>query len=420
MPNRVRLSHKIIEELPTPANSREHCYDSLTPNLAVCVTPSGRRIFYWIGRTPAGPSRLMIGRFPDMTLEKARTESKRLTADAAEGKVPRTSRRMARSAWTLGKVFAHFLENYSKPHKKTWERDQRQFDRTLADWRHYSLESISRAMVRERHVSLAADHGPCGGNKMLELLNSLYNYAIDELDWIGKNPARKIKRFKVNERERFLEADELPRFFAAVAKLQREVSRDFFMLCLFVGARRSNICSMRWADVNLDRCQWRIAGEDHKSGESAVIVLSEPAIEILRRRKETAKSEWVLEGQGKTGHYAYPKAAWKKILRDSGLTDLRIHDLRRTLGSWQAMGGSSLLIIGKSLGHKSTQATKVYARLQTDPVMESVQAAADAMLGSAHQKSNSRKNAASSLSSPSPSLSSPSQSSAKSRKRPKR
>lgn len=63
--------------------------------------------------------------------------------------------------------------------------------------------------------------------------------------------------------------------------------------------------------------------------------------------------------------------------------DYRLHDLRRTLGSWQAAGGASLLIIGKSLGHRSESATRIYARLATDPVRESVEKATVAMIAAA-------------------------------------
>jgi len=60
-----------------------------------------------------------------------------------------------------------------------------------------------------------------------------------------------------------------------------------------------------------------------------------------------------------------------------------MHDLRRTLGSWQAAGGANLLIIGKSLGHRSESATRIYARVATDVVRESVEKATVAMIGAA-------------------------------------
>ena len=67
-------------------------------------------------------------------------------------------------------------------------------------------------------------------------------------------------------------------------------------------------------------------------------------------------------------------------LTNADIENLHIHDLRRTFGSWQTAGGSSIPIIGKSLGHKSQQATAIYARLDIDQVRHSVESAAQAML----------------------------------------
>ena len=75
-----------------------------------------------------------------------------------------------------------------------------------------------------------------------------------------------------------------------------------------------------------------------------------------------------------------PKKAWATLLKAAGIKNLRIHDLRRTLGSWQARTGASLPIIGKSLNHKTHQATAIYARLDLDPVRQSVNTATTAMM----------------------------------------
>jgi integrase len=75
-----------------------------------------------------------------------------------------------------------------------------------------------------------------------------------------------------------------------------------------------------------------------------------------------------------------PKSGWKRILQRAEIKDLRLHDLRRTLGSWQAATGANSFMIGQSLGHKSSQSTAVYARLNIDPVRESVEKATQAML----------------------------------------
>ena len=75
-----------------------------------------------------------------------------------------------------------------------------------------------------------------------------------------------------------------------------------------------------------------------------------------------------------------PKKAWKALLTAAGLEDLRIHDLRRSLGSWAAIQGTSLAIIGAALGHKSTESTRIYARLTVDPVRDAMEKATSAMV----------------------------------------
>ena len=75
----------------------------------------------------------------------------------------------------------------------------------------------------------------------------------------------------------------------------------------------------------------------------------------------------------------------QKVELPTGLMDISIHDLRRTLGSWQAATGATTAIIGKSLGHKSQQATAIYERLNIDPVRASVERATDAMFGNSYK-----------------------------------
>lgn len=82
------------------------------------------------------------------------------------------------------------------------------------------------------------------------------------------------------------------------------------------------------------------------------------------------------------------KPGKKRTIEIDKKNHVRFHDLRRTLGSWQAAQGTSLIVIGKSLGHTSTSATKVYARVNLDPVRDSVGQATDAMMS---MKKNSEK-----------------------------
>jgi len=78
-----------------------------------------------------------------------------------------------------------------------------------------------------------------------------------------------------------------------------------------------------------------------------------------------------------------PKKAWARILKRADIENLHIHDLRHSLGSWQAATGASLCIIGKTLAHKNVSTTAVYARLSLDPVRAAMETATRAMLDAA-------------------------------------
>ena len=228
------------------------------------------------------------------------------------------------------------------------------------------------------HQHVSSEHGAYAANRVLALLSILYSKAMEFGLWDKMNPTQGIKKFKEYSRERFLQADELPRFFQSLAAESNKDIRDYVLLSLLTGARRNNVLAMRWEQINFDRQEWQIPLT--KNGTPQLIPLSEESLVILQNRHKTKQSDFVFPGTGQSGHLMEPKKGWSRILARANIHDLRIHDLRRTLGSWQAKTGASAVIIGKSLHHKSPSATAIYARLDTDPVRDSVKRATDAML----------------------------------------
>jgi integrase len=195
-----------------------------------------------------------------------------------------------------------------------------------------------------------------------------------------------IKKFKEKARDRFIQPDELPRFFKALEEEESHISRDYIYISLYTGARKGNVLAMRWEEISFTTKEWRIPKT--KNGDSLTIHLPELAIEVLEKRKtenekldlQDFQKQWIFPSlTSKSGHLEEPKKAWKRVLERAEIKDLRLHDIRRTLGSYQAISGASLQIIGKSLGHKSSQATEIYARMNLDPVRQSVDKALSLM-----------------------------------------
>lgn len=195
------------------------------------------------------------------------------------------------------------------------------------------------------------------------------------------NPCLGIQTFPEQSRERYLTENEVARFFDAVNRLSRVDSRDFLKLAIFTEQRRQRVLEMQWEDIDLVAGLWFIWADENKSKRDQIVHVPEAALEILRRRREAlSDAQWVFPlTQSATGHYNDPKTAWRQVLKFSGLKNLRLHDLRRTLGSWMANRGANLEVIGKALGHNSREATMIYARLSGDSVAGAVDDAANAI-----------------------------------------
>ena len=366
---------------PPTDQDRAYIYDRRTPALAICVTQGGLKTFYVYRRIRGRPARVRLGRFPEVTVEQARKQAALVLAEIARGHDPQEAKRALRRQCTLGELFEHYMAIHAEAHcsEKSKREDTRMFGRFLSTWAVRRLSTITVADITALHGRIGRKT-PYQANRLLELLRKLFNHARRTLQLDKPNPCEGIRKFKEQSRDRFLDAAELRRFFKALAA-ESETFRDFFTILLLSGARRANVQAMRWEHLDLERELWRIPDTESKNREPLIVILSPATVEILRRRRaEVNGAEFVFSSRGITGHLVEPKGAWQRVLERANLKDCRIHDLRRTLGSWQANLGTSLPIIGASLGHKSLSATQVYARLTVDPVRASVNKATDAIL----------------------------------------
>jgi integrase len=357
-------------------------HDTTKQGLKLLVRPTGIKTFVLYRKIKGRPERITIGRFPEVTIEQARNQVDALNAKIAVGINPNEEKRGMRTEMMLYDLFTRYIERYAKVHKKSWQEDIDQFHRYLKDWRNRKLSSIRRVHIQKLHAEVGANKGRYAANRLLALLHTMFNRAID-WGWDSTNPAHGIKKFKEKSRDRFIQADELPKFFKALSEETSIIVRDYILLSLLTGARRSNVLAMRWGEINFDRVTWTIPVT--KTGESHTVPLVVAAIDILKSRQENNinNNPWVFPGSGVSGHLVETKKPWKRILAKAGIKDLRIHDLRRSLGSWQAATGANLSIIGKTLAHKNVSTTAIYARLNIDPVRESMNKATDAILNAA-------------------------------------
>jgi integrase len=367
-----------IDRLPRPDTGWAYYYDLKVQGLGIGIGKTGKKTFILYRKIHGTPERLTLGPYPDLTIEQARGKASEINSAIANGANPADVKRGRAAELTFGELFRQYIERHAKLHKRTWTEDIQRFEQYLASpLGKKKLSKVNRQVVAAIHSDITIAGHPVVANRILALVSSVFGWAVSA-GLMEDNPVRGIKRNREKSRDRFLQSDELPRFFEALAEEENETMRDYFLLSLLTGARRANMLSMQWGDVNLERAEWRL--KTTKNDTPQTITLSPEAVAVLLSRAPGSSSPFVFPGSGKKGHLTEPKKGWQRVLSRAKLADVRIHDLRRTLGSWQAKRGTSLAIIGKSLNHKNQNTTAIYARLDLNPVRDSVNGANTDML----------------------------------------
>lgn len=402
---RIRFNKRAIEGLE-PAATRFYVHDTEQRGLVLVIQPSGNKAFFLYRWMQGRPERIRLGGYPDLTVEQARRLAATKIGTIAAGGNPAEERRKQRDETTFGEVWTT-LHAFNEQHRRKARTFKRQHDTHLKRWDRKPLSEITRRDVSALHAKIGADR-PFEANRVRSLVSRIFSFARERFDYDGPNPAQGVKRFREESRERFLSEAEIVRFLDAVEVEDSATWQAFFKMLLFTGARKGNVQRMRWADIDLAAGIWTIPAEESKNAKALRVVLAPEAIAILkqrqadlkqaeakrRKRKQAAtmntdeRRQWVFPARQGDGPTEEPQKAWLRILARAKLKDLRIHDLRRTLGSWAAAGGTSLPIIGRALGHQSLQSTQVYARVSMEPVRVAVTNAVSSMLAARSTEGN--------------------------------
>ena len=136
-----------------------------------------------------------------------------------------------------------------------------------------------------------------------------------------------------------------------------------FRLLLYTGARLSEIQTLKWEHIRGNR----IHLPDSKTG-AKTIPLNGPALEVLANAERVEGNPYVIVGSKEGACLQDLQKPWRRVRKVAGLEDVRIHDLRHTFASEAVMGGESLPMVGKILGHTQAQTTARYAHLADDPL----------------------------------------------------
>lgn len=355
-------------------------WDSAITGLGLRIYPSGKKAFLVSYRVHGRKRRMTLGAYGTLTLDQARRRARKLLSQVADGRDPLDEKQHKAQGETFEDLTKKYIEDYAKgprfpehPRKKTWKADDNRLDRNIpTTWKGRKVVDIARWDVERLHNQIGALY-PYEANRLLSLLGKMFRLAKGWgfIELTAGNPAEGIERFKERKRKRWLKPEELPALAKAIDAEPNIYIRAVLWLYMLTGARKAELLGAKWEDVDWARGQLRLP--ETKAGEEQAVSLSAPALAILQALPRQEGNPYIIPGGKKGHHLVNIYKPWHRVRMAASLEDVRLHDLRRTVGSWLTQDGVDLNRIKDALRHSDISTTLIYARLGEDaakPAME--------------------------------------------------
>lgn len=367
MNRQFRFNKKLIDALPShpdSAKSKESEWsDTEVAGLRIIINRRGRKYFLFRYTFNGAKRSMKLGDYPHMDVADARNRALERRAQIATGIDPQAIIAMPQESQL---TLRSFVTDDYLPHayatKRSAKDDESRFRNILPEFGDIALANLSSHAIQRLHDRLRVQGCAATANRHLALLKRCLNLAIIWGKLVGANPVRGIRMHQENnQRHRYLSGDELRSFLDA---LEAEPSRslaDALRFLLMTGARRTEVLQARWDAIDLVKQQWYLPHT--KNGKSRFVLLNDAAVELLHQRPRTAGNVYVFPGRNQGAPIINPYKGFQRALARSGITGLRIHDLRHSFASLAINNGATLYEVQHLLGHSDSKTTTRYAHV---------------------------------------------------------
>lgn len=381
-----RLTVKELRALEPPKQGEKYVWDEELACFGVKLTPT-RSSFLVQCRVNGKTVKHYLGKVGELTLQEARVKAMRALAEMRSGSDLNQEKKADRAkAITLAEAFADFKAS-RKLRPRTVQTYDENINRCLPDWLNKPLSSITKEMVEKRHRKLSNNNGPRGkgeasANQAMRLLRVIFNYAgMTYEDGKGNslfpdNPVKRLSQMKVwnkiPRRQDVIALDDLKDWYQAVMKLENETMRDYFLLCLLTGLRRSEAMQLRRSNFDSKAGVLTVPGSITKNGSTHQLPLTPFLVALLKRRSKVMRidNDYIFPAETGGGHMVEPKRAIAFVC-DKSKVKWSMHTLRRTFETTAESLDISHYALKRLLNHSmSDDVTSGYIVTTTERLRE--------------------------------------------------
>ena len=383
---RVRLTERAIARLraPAPTGKQTLYWDADLRGFGLLMSGTTNAKTFVVQRAVGGRTRrVTIGPANVLSLAEARGRAELVIADIYRGVDPKAGRRHGA---TLRGTLDAYIAARKDLRPKSVKNYRGAVEGYLAAWLDRPLRDITPEMVEARHRSLQAEvaaRGRYGGkaiaNNVIRTLRALWTFAAEREPDLPPNPVARLRRqwFAVHRRERMVRAEELPKFYRAIMELPSAVGRDYLLLLLFTGLRRSEASTLTWDFIDFGARVIRVPAAQTKAGRKLDLPMTDVVHDLLVARRALGKDRFVFPGAGRSGHITEPKFPLAAIARATGIT-ISAHDLRRTFVTVAESTDISPMALRALVNHSlGSDVTSGYVQMTAERLREPAQRVAD-------------------------------------------
>jgi integrase len=363
----IRLRQDTVRTLPFVGHVKQQCiyWDAALENFGLRVYGSGHRVYVCSYRIHRRKRLAKLGRADVLTLDQARKKAVGYLGRVSANQDPQRESDESRQLKLVDELCDLYVEGHAKPKKITWKSDESMLRRLIKPkLKSRYASSITSADLEPIHAAFGAKH-PYGANNLLKVYRKMVNWGkvAGYLPRDYETPTNGIVRFPERKRRRFVTTVEMPRLLASLEQEPNDHARHAIWLLLLTGLRSIELLKAKWVDIDWDMGTLFIGLT--KNGEPLLAPLTATALARLRIVPRISGNPYIICGRSDKGHLTSLTYQLGSVLKRAGLENIRVHDLRRTVGSWLAQGGSSLHLIGEVLNHRDQSTTAGYAYFQT-------------------------------------------------------
>ena len=385
----IKITKSFVDKVG-PTNRDTFYFDSEVKGFGLKQSVGGKKTYVVQYRFNGRKRRFTIGPHGSpWTPDSAKAEAKRLLGLVANNTDPAELKAEIKNDLTLGQLCDLYLrEGCATKSPNTVATDTGRINRHIKPLLgSRKLKSVTRPMVERLMVDVAngktkADiktgnrgraivrGGPGTASKCVALLSTVFNFAIKR-GLLEENPATGIEKYKDKKRERFLTSKEFKTLgeTLAAANHHNPYALAAIKVLMLTGLRKNEVINMKWDDLQAELGVILIP--ESKTGKKFV-PLTQPVATILKGLSRIEGCDYIFPGVDNRPYQGLPKV-WAKIRKQVNLEDVRLHDLRHSFASVGAMGGESLYILGKLLGHTDQSTTQRYAHIGNNPLAKAAE-----------------------------------------------